>query len=175
MAEQNLLLPLSLLCSSELINITSSSRQILQPPSCQSQSWGLLGVHSSHLQTTLSSLAIPLSRLFLALPRFLGARLEFSSPFDLGNSSDRSVREKGSPCWPLYLVLTAFPFKSTSVFLRFSFSVPKAAVTEVTSHWGCSLVLLSLLNRQQLSSSRPWEPRMLWLLVHLSEWLLHIH
>ena len=96
------------------LNITSSSRQTLQPPSCQSQSWGLLGVHPSHLQTTLSSLAIPLSRLFLGLLRFLEARLGFSRPFELGHSTDRLVRALGSLCWPLYLVLTAFPLSSTS-------------------------------------------------------------
>ena len=96
------------------LNITSSLRQTVQPPPCQSQKWGLLGVHPSHLQTTLSFLAIPLSRLFLGLLRFLEARLGFSSPFDLGHSSDRSVKELGSLCWPLYLHLTAFPLSSTS-------------------------------------------------------------
>jgi hypothetical protein len=111
--------------------ITSSSRQTLQPPSCQSQSWGLLGVHPSHLQIILSSLAIPLLSLFLGLLRLLEARLGFNSSFYLGHSSDRSVRELGSLHWPLYLVLTAFPFSSTSVFLRFffPFCFPKADVT----------------------------------------------
>ena len=98
------------------LNITSSSMQTLQPPSCQSQSWGLLGVHPSHLQTTLSSLAIPLPRLFLGLLRFLEARLGFNSPFDLGHSSDRLVRKLGSLCSPIYLVLTAF-----SILIYFSF------------------------------------------------------
>ena len=78
------------------LNITSSSRQTFQPP--YFQSWGLLGVHPSHLQTVLSSLAIPLSRLFLGL-----ARLGFSSPFDLGHSSDRSFRFR------LFLLLIVNP------------------------------------------------------------------
>ena len=58
----------------------------------------------------------------------------------------------------------SIPHKVNAAAAAAGLGVLPGPSNHLSSHWGSSLVLLSLLNRQQLFSSPPWEPRMIWLL-----------